>query len=118
MFNNLAEFIEHHIAAGNFSPAARTREPFDVVDEYNEVNALDREDEDWMEYPYTLADFHAEGVHLAAALPFAIPKDSEFMRQYFATHSMRDDDAQKVVNAFFDGKAAARTAEYGRLNIA
>lgn len=45
------DFIEHHIARGDLSPAARTMDPAEVARQFNEANALEPGDVDYMTLP-------------------------------------------------------------------
>lgn len=46
-----SQFIEAQIAAGNFAPAARTADLSRTIEQYNEANALDPSDADYMVHP-------------------------------------------------------------------
>lgn len=45
------EFIEENIAARRFSPAARTMPVQETLDQYNEANALEPGDEEFLVHP-------------------------------------------------------------------
>lgn len=46
-----AKFIEHHIGRGNLAPAARTMDPVATARQFNEANALEPGDTDYMRLP-------------------------------------------------------------------